>query len=103
MDEESLPGFLFRTFGFMLPRDLRDGSDTVGAPIDLSDLSEKDTETALSTLEYPSLLFTGDQVVIYLGEVDGVYHAVTLPQTEEEVCEIEFADTSDFRSVNALR
>lgn len=90
VDAASFPGYVMRSFGILLPRDLELQTATFGSALPLADLTDSEKPTALETLHLPSLLYYGDKVSLYLGCMDGVHYEIYAPQATETIRYNEF-------------
>lgn len=90
VDAASLPGYIMRSFGIQLPRDLERQAEFFGSTLSLTEISDSEKPTALSALHLPSLLYYGDKVSIYLGVMDEIHYEFYAPQATETVRYDEF-------------
>lgn len=91
VDCSSYVSNVYRTFGFMFPRNTLSQNNSVGNIISLSNLSNKE-KLDIIKFDYPSLLYQPGHVMIYLGIVNNKHYIVhasgsTMKVTLEELTE----------------
>lgn len=78
VDCSSYIGNIFRTFGFLFPRNTKDQRDVIGNKIDTSNFTEIEKREILNKTKYPTLIYTKTHVLLYLkteGNNQYVIHA----------------------------
>ena len=86
---------VFKTFGFVFPRNTGEQYGTVGNVNMTTDMTGSQISQALSKTKSPTIIYIPGHAMIYLGEIDGVHYIIHAPGGGK-VCE----DTYDkFSSV----
>jgi len=67
VDCSSYVGNVFRTFGFMFPRNTSEQRNIIGEITDTTNLSENEIINILNNTTYPTLIYTNNHVLLYIG------------------------------------
>jgi len=88
---------VYRTFGFIFPRNTVNQKDSVGEIISLSGKSIDEKKELLSK-NYPSLIYQPGHVMIFLGVKDDKYYMIHSSGNDKKVTVTELNDTSSYLS-----
>ncbi len=101
VDCSSYVANIFRTFGFMFPRNTAHQNSSVGEIIDLSNKSNLEKLNIIKGNE-TSLLYQVGHVMIYLGEKEGTFYVIHASGSTLQVSVTELNNSSYLNNINKL-
>ncbi len=78
---------VFRSFGFMFPRNTSQQNGIIGVSTKLEGLDKQQILDSMKDINTPACIFKKGHVMIYLGELDGIQYVIHSPQGGLKVAE----------------
>lgn len=92
---------VYRTFGFVFPRNTSSQNESIGEIISLADKNMNEKKEIISN-NYPSILFQPGHAMIYLGKNDGNHYVIHASGKDMKVVVTKLDNSSYLKEINKV-
>ncbi|MBE6541644.1 MAG: hypothetical protein E7672_04275 [Ruminococcaceae bacterium] len=93
---------VFRTFGFVLPRNTGELRDYFGNSSNIYGLNAETADSLMKNLKHPAAIHSSGHIMLYLGKKDGLHYVIHAPSGGEKVNVTSISIPGNLISVSEL-